>query len=424
MSLSFNSFRGYALFAILAAFFPAWAVAAEVAVRSDTLVRVTERDTLTEEGLMVIPAYEYLRLDAGVLSEKGVSFHLYAWGRVDAGDGGFYEDDTEGELLYAYLEYARPETNVDIRLGRQYVFEGLPGDSVDGLRVKGDITPYLTFSLYGGLPVSVDSEEGRDGDILYGGRIAHHLGSHYEIGISYKKLENNDIDEEEKIAFDLSLALPWGVTLDGFSSRDRLTDEWAEHAYEMGFRMGDFLLRPSYTVIDYGAFFNRGTTGVRPFSILAAGGDEVSVLGGDLLWRAGGGFELGGRLKSYDYDLSNDSASYGALLATWHGNGLSQVGGEAGSMEGDRALTDYVLGRLFFFWEHPPLLKKGFVSGDVVYVSYEESIYGEDSSFFASLGAGNGFLNDRLRVKLSGDYSSDPYFDEDVRGTLTVEVVF
>jgi hypothetical protein len=29
-------------------------------------------------------------------------------------------------------------------------------------------------------------------------------------------------------------------------------------------------------------------------------------------------------------------------------------------------------------------------------------------------------MGDKLSVKLSGDYSRDPYYDEDLRGTLTV----
>ena len=79
-------------------------------------------------------------------------------------EGGFFEDDTDGELLYGYVEYARPSYGVNLKLGRQHVFEGVANENVDGLRVAGAITPYFVYSAYGGLPVAFDSENGRDGE--------------------------------------------------------------------------------------------------------------------------------------------------------------------------------------------------------------------------------------------------------------------
>ena len=93
-------------------------------------------------------------------------------------------------------------------------------------------------------------------------------------------------------------------------------------------------------------------------------------------------------------------------------------------MQGDAAKNNYLLNRLFFYWDRPAGRVASFISGDLLYALYDEEIFGTDSSFFASLGAGQRFLKDRLEVKLSGDYSADPNFDSDVRGMLVMNYRF
>ena len=90
-------------------------------------------------------------------------------------------------------------------------------------------------------------------------------------------------------------------------------------------------------------------------------------------------------------------------------------------MSSDTADNEYTLVRLYGYCE--AMAGRSwidFFSGDVLLTYYDESIYGEDSSLFISLGTGKRFMNDALTVKVSGDYSQDPYFDNDLRGMLTV----
>jgi len=54
-------------------------------------------------------------------------------------------------------------------------------------------------------------------------------------------------------------------------------------------------------------------------------------------------------------------------------------------------------------------------------VAYDEQIYGQDYSLWLSLGGGFRFFEDALEVKLSGDWSNDPYFDSDLRGMLKIQ---
>jgi len=407
---------------ILAGALPAAAGAMEVNLVSETILRGFERDTVEQDDATILPAYEYLRADVGALQEKGLSFHLNGWGRVDLGDGGFYEDDSAGELLYGYFQYLQPTNSLDLRLGRLYLFEGVANESVDGLRLGSDLTPYFAFSAYGGFPVGLDSTDGRSGDSIWGGRFAHHLRGLYEVGVSYKQTENDRETADEMLGIDLSAALPLGMSLYGFSKRNLETEGWAEHSYDLSIVFGDLQLRPYYRKFRYEDYFGIGAKAVNPFPFLQGTGETLEILGSDLTWALANGIELGVRAKTFDYREQGDASDFISCLLNWRGEGLTGAGAEFGSMQGEAAENDYLLGRAYFYWDG--LLPHGFVSGDVVYVDYDEEIFGETDAFFASLGGGRRFLDDALEFRLSGDYSSDPFFDSDLRGMLTARYTF
>ena len=115
-----------------------------------------------------------------------------------------------------------------------------------------------------------------------------------------------------------------------------------------------------------------------------------------------------------------------ALQLTWQGDGLTQYGGEIGhTSANDTADNDYTLVRLFGYCDAMAgQFWLDFVSADLLMTFYDQDIYNEDSSVFVSLGTGKRFLNDALSVTLSGDYSQDPYFDDDLRGMLTMSYAY
>ena len=93
-------------------------------------------------------------------------------------------------------------------------------------------------------------------------------------------------------------------------------------------------------------------------------------------------------------------------------------------MDGDTPENSYLLTRAYFYWDQSSgWLRNGFFTGDVVYVAYDQDIFNKDYSFFSSLGIGRRFFADRLEMRLSGDYSSDPFFDSDLRLTITALIV-
>ncbi len=400
---------------------PGMTAAAEFQLKSDTLFRFFERDTDGQEEINAAPAYEYLQLDIGTPAEPGLSFHAYGWGRLDLADDDYFQDDTAGELLYGYLEYRGKAANFNARLGRQYVFEGVANEAVDGLRLSTDLGRYFSASLYGGQPVALDSEHGRSGDLIYGGRLGHRLSGWYDLGVSYKEVEDENDLAEKMLGVDLGLYLPYGISLYGSSARNLETDGWGEHSYELRFKLAGIDIRPYYQQFRYEDQFGTGANGASPFRFLAGTDEEVKAFGADATWRGGETWDLGVKAKNYDYDRRDESSQYFAMLATWHAAERCSLGGEAGVMNGDSEQDDYLLLRAYAYWDQlPQQLPLSFLTGEVVWANYREDIYNEDTSLFLSLGAGRRFLEDALEVKLSGDYSRDPYFDHDVRGMLTI----
>jgi hypothetical protein len=389
---------------------------AQARVGSETIFRYFERETPAQGQSKVLPVYEYLNADVGELEGPGLSFHAYGWGRHAFG-GEFFEDRNEGEFLYGFAQYSGAANNLAVRLGRQYVFEGASNTSIDGLRVTSDVTDYFRASAYGGLPVSLADVDGRSGDRVWGGRISHHLAAFYDVGVSYNRTTDDGDLQRETLAIDSSLTPPGRVSLVGSSVRDLMGDRWSEHSYEARISVGSVLLRPEYHRFLYDGFFDTGRDTGSPFRFLAGSGERVTVLGGDATWTATKTLDAGARLKSYDYKRREETARYYSGFATLHGAKLSQAGAEVGRMDGDTEQNRYTQVRTYFYWDKAP----AFLSGDLVYVRYDEPILDESRSVFASLGIGEKLLKDAMEVKLSGDFSRDPYFDRDYRGMLAVK---
>lgn len=404
---------------------PVCAFGADINFKSDTIFRFFERDTADKKDAAVLPGYEYLQLDAGQLNDYGLSFHLYGWGRADLADNNYFDDTTAGELLYAYVEYRREQNRCNFRLGRQYVFEGVANDAIDGLRVSGDLGDYFSVSLYGGQPVALDSTQGRSGDSIYGGRLAHHFGTLYQLGVSYKKIENDSATAEERLGIDLSASLPANLTLFGYSSYNQETESWAEHSYELRIPIDRLIVKPYYRHFSYEDYFNAGANAVNPFKLLARFDEELTAYGVDALWQLDDNWTVGGKVKWHEYDRTDSAQTY-SVLVSWQGDTLTQYGAELGrTAAGDATGNDYTLVRLYGYCDEVgAAIGIDFFSADVLLAYYDEAIYGEDSSLFVSFGGGKRFMNDALSIKLSGDYSQDPYFDDDLRGMLTVSYAY
>jgi hypothetical protein len=397
--------------------------AADLHFQSETILRVFEtdvRESGDDKGKTVVPLYEYLRFDLDNLSEKNLSLHAFGWGRHDFSQSGFYDNDTDGEFLYGYLQYSGSTDNLLVRVGRQYIFGVDSDSSLDGILVNTDIAPWFSFSVFGGQPVSLRSENGRGGDLTAGGRIALHQGNSIQFGLFYKYVANDSNRDEEELGFDLSSYLPKGISFSGRSKWNLVTDGWAEHSYQGLGRILGVQIRPFFEYFEYENFFNERENSADPFRFLAETEEKITTFGSDFTYPVIPSVDVGAKLKYYDYDQRDESAQYISGLAVWRWEELSEWGAELGLMNGDGSENRYFLGRTYVYKTLPP----GFVTGDFVYAHYDEEILGRDYSVFFSLGAGKNFLDDALEVKLSGDFSSDPYFDTNLRGMLNLRYNF
>ena len=393
----------------------AWA--GEFKVNSETILRIFERENTQNAEVTVAPLYEYLQADYQLEKIDGISLHGYGWGRADAGEGGFFEDDAAGELLYGYAEYINDWNEFSARLGRQHIFGGVTNDSLDGLSLQSELTSFFTLTAYGGQPVGLDEENGTSGDNLFGGRIEHHLGTLYKLGASYKLLKDNSQEFEKNLGLDLGLTLPGGVSLYGLSTRNLTTKQWAEHSYDVRINLRDLFVHPFFQRYQYEDYFNDNPSSPGPFRYLAGTGEELTVTGCDVSWHKSLTWETALEVRNYDYSVRGDGSQFYSAQLNWFGDDRSQAGGELGYMDGNVPENSYLLARAFVFLDLAiKNLKPGFASADLMMISYDQEIYGTDTATFASLGLGSIIMDDRLKLTITVDYQNDPYFEKDVRG--------
>ncbi len=400
---------------------PLPSAASELKLTTDTILRGYERDTTSQKDIAVVPIYQYLEIDYGALSETGFSLHANGWGRSDLGDRDFFPDNETGELLYGYLEYTTDSYNLSTRLGRQYVFEGPASESIDGIRVQGEAAPF-TFSGFAGLSVALGEDNGSSGDLAYGGSLHHNWQNFNKLGLSYKQVKSDSSRDEESAGIDIFLALPGNTDLTVLSTCNLVTDDWSEHFIEARIYLDQFDIRPYFHLYQFEDYFSPGTNSANPFRFLAGTNEELTLFATDLSKVSDSGWNYGGRIKYYDYSIRQDNSFYLSGLTSWQGEELTQAGFELGLMDGDAPESKYYIVRLNSYWDQVPWVEDPnlprFVSADLVLVSYDMPIQNEDTSLFVSLGTGWRFLEDAMEFKLSIDYSSDPFFDSDLRSMM------
>lgn len=410
----------FALFLLL----PSVSFALGTSIELETIVRGFEREIPSEGSSQVLPGYGYLKIDSKGFTSNGISFHGYGWGRYDMADSNYYGNQSDGELVYGYLEYKKKFSTLRLRLGRVHVFEGVANETLDGLWLAGSLSQKVSVSAYGGQPVGLSDTNGRTGDSLFGGRVAYHGSDKFDIGLSAKFSDNDSTAADRIIGADLIYHLPKEMSLFGYSKFNTEESSFAEHSWELRIPYETFDFKPYLQYYDYDSYFGTGDKAALPFRNLANSGETLGIVGVDAFWRKSEEWNLGAKAKYYGYD-KNDSSQYVAILANLLGEERTQSGGELGYMKGEAANNNYLLLRLYTYQDQlPEKYWIGFLSTDLVYALYDKAIYGEDSSLFLSLGAGKHFWDDALDLKLSGDYSDDPYYSSDLRGMLSATFYF
>jgi hypothetical protein len=281
-------------------------------------------------------------------------------------------------------------------------------------------SPLIDLSVYVGRPVSLDDTDGRDGDSIYGGRLGFRLAARYNIGVSYKMIKNDSTDAEEMVGVDFGLSFN-KFFINGASSYNLITDGFAEHSYEALFGVAKTRFSLFYQLFAFEDYFGTGANNANPFRILAQTSEELSTYGLDITHNFSESVEGGIKFARNDYDLLGEASNYGALTAMWHADDLSGIGGEFGvSRGGENDRNDMLLARIYGYKEITGSKLLDQLSCDLLYAKYGESIFGEDTSIFISVAGSRKIVTDNLRLKVSADYESGPYFDNDFRGMVSL----
>ena len=389
--------------------------ASEFSFSSETILRVFEREDPAGEKASVIPVYEYISVGYGDPEYGGFSLHANGWGRFDFADKDYYQNNPEGYLFDGYVQYADPDHGLDAKLGRQHIFAGIVNESVDGLGFKTRAGAYASVLAYGGYPVGYEDQNGRKGDSIFGGRLAFGRFFPGEAGVSYKSLRDDNMVIDHAVGADFSLFLSDRVAFTGLSSWNLETEAWGEHSYTAELFFSQVSLKARYQRFRFEDYFY-GASHSQAFDFLQDTDENLTIVGGDAVWQQFHGFDAGLKLNHYTYDVRQETSRYAGLVFNRYGQGSTSVGGEVGMMDGEAPENNYYLGRVYFYWDAPVQgMEAWFVDGEFMYVGYEEEIYGKDSSLFSSVGCGRTIMGDALKIKISGDYSSDPYHDADIR---------
>jgi hypothetical protein len=115
------------------------AALADASVESTTLLRAFQESRPGFEKSTLLPATQFLGVEADKLGDGNLSAHLYGWGRLDLADRSFNNDQQNGSLTYGYLQYRFKAANAQARAGRFFVHEGIINEQLDGVSARTDL---------------------------------------------------------------------------------------------------------------------------------------------------------------------------------------------------------------------------------------------------------------------------------------------
>lgn len=414
---------------------PSVLLAAEISVDSNTTVRIEKRDVSNGSSENIIPATQFLGLDAKKLADGNLSLHFYGWGRADFGDESFNGDKTDSGFTYGYLRYRFNAANADVRAGRFFVREGIVNEQVDGVNFRTDLPLGFGISMFGGATVHNDdlSRESSDGkgDYLYGGRFNYRYKGVLDLGISalYEddapKLLYHANGSHRLIGGDVWLNPSAWLEVIGHSSYNTETSEFAEHSYLLN-------LVPTRQLTISTEFSQNKDQSYFYSWAMASGadinpGDTSTIIGTTVSYRPGKRVEISGDYRHYDREAGSANRYGGNLKLNFMDNavrtGISYHyldAGEAFAI-GNNPSASYHEARVYAMHD----TKTYFSALDLLGYFFKDEIYDEKKAVQATFSLG---YHITPTLALSGDisYGKNPEFTDETKGLvrLTYNPVF
>lgn len=391
--------------------------AAETLVSGTTLLRFEQRSLPGFDKQQIIPATQFISLEAAGVGEPNLSVHLNGWGRADLADNSS-DKSSDGSLSYGYLRYLFPKSNAEVKAGRLFVFEGVSSENIDGLYLKTELTNGFAISAFGGAPVHPANSVDNRGDYIYGGRLSYLAPSFLELGISslYEQgLISGPItnlrDTRQLLGADFWLKPHQIADLKGRLSYDTINRGIAEQSWLLALKAGSIsTVTIHYSQYEFKELF--AASSLRSLFNPDIAGKQKTV-GASYNLQISKPFELTASFKHYDRDTTGTADRYGAegRLSLLSGKGLS--GFSYFRISAPTGVNSFHEARAYMLYDTAVYS----TSIDGIMHLYDEAINGKASGF--ELQGSTGY---RLRpdLKLSCDlsYAQNPAYSSEVKGMV------
>ncbi|WP_305046922.1 hypothetical protein [Geoalkalibacter sp.] len=171
----------------------------------------------------IVPAFQYLQLNALDLAGKGYDARFYGRLGTDLADES--SSDAESRLYFAYLEKQGFFLDtLDFRLGRQFISTTAGASLMDGLKLDYGFLDNYRVSLFGGGDVTY--YEGYNAkDAILGGEVAgQFLDKQANLGLSYVSKWDGGLLSQELFGLNADLDLFQSLYLYNETQYDYLSD--------------------------------------------------------------------------------------------------------------------------------------------------------------------------------------------------------
>ncbi len=417
--------------------FPSNLLALDTGVSGTTVIRYEERSVPGFDKTTMVPATQYLGVDVGKAADGNLSFHMYGWGRVDGADQSTPAGSSDAALSYGYLTYQFPKGNAEIKVGRQYLFEGGVIEQMDGVSARSDLFErYEGFALsaFAGKPVKTDRVDDHKGDMLAGGRFSYRIAGVTEIGLflthesgaaayRYDKATNSATvvkDTREQAGFDLLYTLNRLVELNGRSLYNLSLKEFAEHSYVITVKpMPGLSLSGNYNQHQFKGYFASASN---PFLFKPNDADEEASYGVSASYSLNAATELTADYTYYDRKTKGTSARLGL------GGRLSLLGGKLKTgldyhrLNAAQGINSYHEARGFALYDPGSY----YASLDAIAQRYDDPLPYRDTSKIAYEMIASGGYRLKPWLLLSGDLSAgaNPQYGDQVKGLLRLTFAY
>ncbi|MCZ7584624.1 MAG: hypothetical protein M5R36_15510 [Deltaproteobacteria bacterium] len=141
---------------------PAGAFAADYYGGSTTIPYVFQT-TYDGDEINRVSLYEYANIHAEDFGTPNLSFHFAGWGRWDAADPEFEDQDQPGDadLTYAYVMWTGMDGMLTAYLGRHFVVAGPTAEILDGADLEFTPMRGLSFRGFAGVPTYSEARRAR-----------------------------------------------------------------------------------------------------------------------------------------------------------------------------------------------------------------------------------------------------------------------